>query len=47
MNTVLTPINEYIDRLENADNNIKNEIENELVNIGKEAVNQFIQGSIL
>ncbi len=42
MNAVLTPINEYINRLEDADNNIKNEIENELVSIGKEAVPSLV-----
>lgn len=42
MNTVLTPINEYLDKLENADNNAKNKIENELVNIGKDAVPSLV-----
>ena len=27
MNTVLLPIDEYLNKLENADNNVKNEIE--------------------
>jgi len=30
MNTVLLPINEYLNKLEEADNNQKNVIENEL-----------------
>lgn len=38
MNSVVLPINEYINRLENADNTAKNAIENELVNIGSDAV---------
>ena len=42
MNTVLLPINEYLNRLENADNNVKNKIENELVNIGKEAIPSLV-----
>ena len=42
MNTVLLPINEYLNKLENADNNIKNEIENELVSIGKDAVPSLV-----
>ena len=42
MNTVLLPINEYLNKLENADNNQKNAIENELVNIGKEAVPSLV-----
>ncbi len=42
MNSILTPINEYINKLENADNNIKNEIENQLVSIGKEAVPSLV-----
>ncbi len=42
MNTVLLPINEYINKLETADNNTKNAIENELVNIGKEAVPSLV-----
>lgn len=43
MNTVLLPIDEYIDRLETADNTTKNAIENELVNIGKEAVPSLVE----
>lgn len=42
MNTLLLPINEYLNKLENADNNVKNEIENELVSIGKEAVPSLV-----
>ncbi|MBE7704717.1 MAG: hypothetical protein E7Z90_02745 [Cyanobacteria bacterium SIG29] len=42
MNTVLLPINEYLNKLEEADNNQKNVIENELVNIGKEAVPSLV-----
>ncbi len=42
MNNVLLPINEYLDKLETADNNVKNEIENELVNIGKDAVPSLV-----
>ena len=38
MNAVLLPIDEYLNKLENADNNVKNEIENELVNIGAEVI---------
>lgn len=41
MNTLLS-INEYLNKLENADNKVKNEIENELVNIGKEAVPSLV-----
>lgn len=42
MSTVLLPIKEYLNRLENADNNVKNKIENELVNFGKEAVPSLV-----
>jgi hypothetical protein len=42
MNAVLLPINEYLDRLETADNNAKNAIENELVRMGKEAVPSLV-----
>ncbi len=42
MNTVLLPIDEYLNKLENADNTIKNKIENELVNIGEEAVPSLV-----
>lgn len=42
MNTVLLPINEYLDKLEVADNNQKNAIENELVKIGREAVPSLV-----
>ena len=42
MNTTLLPINEYLSKLENADNNQKNAIENELVNIGKDAVPSLV-----
>lgn len=42
MNAVLLPINEYLDKLESADNNQKNAIENELVNIGKDAVPSLV-----
>ena len=42
MNTVLLPINEYLDKLESADNNQKNAIENELVKIGREAVPSLV-----
>lgn len=42
MNTVLLPINEYLNKLENADNNAKNVIENELVKIGEEAVPSLV-----
>ena len=42
MNTVLLPINEYLDKLEAADNNQKNAIENELVKIGREAVPSLV-----
>ncbi len=42
MNTVLLPINEYLNKLENADNAIKNKIENELVNIGEDAVPSLV-----
>ena len=43
MNAVLTPINEYVDKLEKADNIAKNEIENELVSIGEDAVPSLIE----
>ena len=43
MNTVLVPIREYVNKLENADNNAKIEIENELVNIGAEAVPSLVE----
>lgn len=43
MTAVLTPISEYLDKLENADNNVKNAIENELVSIGKEAVPSLVE----
>jgi hypothetical protein len=43
MTAVLTPISEYLDKLENADNNAKNAIENELVSIGKEAVPSLVE----
>ena len=39
---VLLPINEYLDRLETADNVDKNRIENELVNIGEDAVPSLV-----
>lgn len=42
MTTVLLPISEYLNKLENADNNAKNEIENELVSIGKDAVPSLV-----
>ena len=42
MNAVLLPINEYIDKLETADNNAKNAIENELVRMGEEAVPSLV-----
>ncbi len=42
MNAVLLPINEYLNKLESADNNQKNAIENELVNIGKDAVPSLV-----
>ena len=42
MNAVLLPINEYIDKLETADNNAKNAIENELVRMGKDAVPSLV-----
>ena len=42
MNAVLLPINEYLDKLESADNNQKNAIENELVNIGKDVVPSLV-----
>ncbi len=42
MNAVLLPIDEYLTKLENADNNIKNEIENELVDMGKDAVPSLV-----
>ena len=42
MNAVLLPIDEYLNKLENADNNVKNEIENELVNIGTEAIPSLV-----
>ncbi len=42
MNAVLLPINEYLDKLESADNNQKNAIENELVSIGSEAVPSLV-----
>ncbi|MCD7878649.1 MAG: hypothetical protein LUG16_01795 [Candidatus Gastranaerophilales bacterium] len=42
MNTVLTPIDEYLNKLEAADSKVKNEIENELVNIGKDAVPSLV-----
>ncbi len=43
MNTVLVPISEYVNKLENADNNAKVKIENELVNIGKDAVPSLVE----
>lgn len=43
MTAVLTPISEYLDKLENADNNAKNAIENELVSIGKDAVPSLVE----
>ena len=42
MNSVLLPIDEYLNKLENADNNVKNEIENELVQIGSDAVPSLV-----
>ena len=42
MNAVLLPINEYLDKLEVADNNQKNAIENELVRIGRDAVPSLV-----
>jgi len=42
MNTVLVPISEYVNKLENADNSVKVKIENELVNIGEEAVPSLV-----
>ena len=42
MNAVLLPINEYLDKLETADNNVKNAIENELVKMGKDAVPSLV-----
>ena len=42
MNAVLLPINEYLDKLETADNNVKNAIENELVRMGEEAVPSLV-----
>ena len=42
MNAVLLPINEYINKLEDADNNVKNAIENELVNIGRDAIPSLV-----
>ena len=42
MNAVLLPINEYLDKLETADNNAKNAIENELVRMGEEAVPSLV-----
>ena len=42
MNAVLLPINEYLNKLESADNNQKNAIENELVNIGRDAVPSLV-----
>lgn len=38
MNALLTPVQEYVEKLENADSNEKNRIENALVDIGEEAV---------
>lgn len=42
MNTVLIPISEYVNKLENADNSVKAEIENELVSIGTDAVPSLV-----
>lgn len=42
MNAVLLPINEYLDKLETADNNAKNAIENELVRMGEEVVPSLV-----
>lgn len=42
MNTNVLQINEYLNKLENADNNAKNAIENELVSIGEEAVPSLV-----
>lgn len=42
MNSVLLPIDEYLNKLENADNTVKNEIENKLVSIGSEAVPSLV-----
>ena len=42
MNTVLIPINEYVSKLESADNNAKIKIENELVDIGESAVPSLV-----
>lgn len=42
MNSVLLPIDEYLNRLENADNTVKNEIENELVSIGSDVVPSLV-----
>ncbi len=42
MTAVLTSINEYLNKLENADNTVKNEIENELVSMGKEMVPSLV-----
>ena len=42
MNSVLLPIDEYLNKLENADNTVKNAIENELVKIGSDAVPSLV-----
>ena len=42
MNATLLPINEYLDKLETADNNAKNDIENELVRMCKDAVPSLV-----
>ncbi len=42
MNAVLLPIDEYLNKLEDADNNQKNAIENELVRIGTDAVPSLV-----
>jgi len=38
----MTSLNEILSELENADNNTKNKLENELVNIGQEVVPQLV-----
>ena len=42
MNSVLLPIDEYLNKLENEDNTVKNAIENELVKIGSDAVPSLV-----
>lgn len=43
MNTTLIPISKYVSELETADNTSKARIENELVNIGEDAIPSLVE----